>query len=148
MDYSQDTFTGTNDSLPEDFFLIVEGTQAMPLNKSVTSVGRSHENTLVIDDPRVSRHHLEIRFIRDQFVLFDLNSSGGTYVNGQKVGQGMLYQGDVISLAGVNMVFTQDRMLSKRGKTDPEKLGGMGEHVTAVFQTAVRKKSEKRTISK
>ena len=143
MDDAQGTQTGTDSSIPEDFYLIVEGTQAIPLDKSVTSVGRSHENALVIDDPRISRHHLEIRVIREQFVLFDLNSSGGTYVNGQRVSQGVLYPGDLISLAGVNVVIAQDKLLAKRGKTDPEKLGGLGEHVTAVFQTAMRKKKRK-----
>ncbi len=142
MDDTQDTLTGTDSLIPEDFYLIVEGTKAIPLDKFITSIGRSHENTLVIDDPRISRHHLEIRVIREQFVLFDLNSSGGTYVNSQRVSQGMLYPGDLISLAGVNVVFTQDKLL-KRAKTDPESLGGHGEHVTAVFETAMRNKREK-----
>ncbi len=124
--------------IPEDFYLIVEGTQAIQINSPVTSVGRSRENTLVIDDPRVSRRHLEIRVIREQFVLFDLNSSGGTYVNGQRI----LYSGDVITLAGVNMVFIQDSMLSNKRKTNPSKPGGFGDHVTAVFQTAMRTKNK------
>lgn len=142
MDDTQDTQAELNTSIPEDFFLIVEGTKAIPLDKIITSVGRSHENTLVLDDPRVSRQHLQIRVIREQFVLFDLNSSGGTYINGQRVSQGMLYPGDLISLAGVNMVFAQDKLL-RRVKTDPEALGGHGEHVTAVFENALRKKGKR-----
>ena len=144
MDDLPENHDAADGGIPEDYFLIVEGTQAIPFTKSVTTVGRSHENMLVIDDPRVSRRHLEIRYIRDQFVLFDLNSSGGTYLNGQRTGQGMLYSGDLISLAGVNAVFVQDRMLSQRGKTDPTKLGGAGEHVTAVFQRAVQNKKKKK----
>jgi len=144
MNDTQDTAKGRDSSIPEDFFLIVEGTRAMALEKSITSIGRSSENTLVIDDPRISRRHVEIRVIREQFVLFDLNSSGGTYVNGQRISQGMLYPGDLISLAGINLVFTQDKLLSRHAKTDPESLGGHGKHVTAVFESALRNKGEKR----
>jgi pSer/pThr/pTyr-binding forkhead associated (FHA) protein len=96
----------------------------------------------VIDDPRMSRHHLEIRVIREQFALFDLDSSGGTYVNGQRINQGILYPGDLISLASVNVVFTQDRLLSERVKTDPTTLGGHGKLVTAVFEAALRDKGK------
>jgi pSer/pThr/pTyr-binding forkhead associated (FHA) protein len=41
-------------------------------------------------------------------VLFDLNSTGGTFVNGQRTSQTVLYPGDVISLAGVALIFGQD----------------------------------------
>lgn len=142
MDDKQSTPTERDSLIPEDFYLIVEGTQAIPLNKRVTSIGRSHENTVVIDDPRISRHHLEIRVIREQFVLFDLDSSGGTYVNGQRISQGMLYPGDLISLAGTNIVIARDKTLSQRAQTDPAKLGGHGEHVTAVFESAMRNKKK------
>lgn len=142
MNDKQGTPIGTESPIPEDFYLIIEGTQAILLNKRVISIGRSRENTLVIDDPRVSRHHLEIRVIREHFVLFDLGSSGGTYVNGQRISQGMLYPGDLISLAGVNMVIAQDKTLSQRIQTDPARLGGRGEHVTAVFESAMRNKKK------
>jgi pSer/pThr/pTyr-binding forkhead associated (FHA) protein len=41
-------------------------------------------------------------------VLFDLNSTGGSFVNGQRTSQTVLYPGDVISLAGVALIFGQD----------------------------------------
>jgi pSer/pThr/pTyr-binding forkhead associated (FHA) protein len=66
------------------------------------------ENQLVIDDPRVSRNHAQLRAIKGRFVLFDLNSTGGTFVNGQRTSQTVLYPGDVISLAGVALIFGQD----------------------------------------
>jgi pSer/pThr/pTyr-binding forkhead associated (FHA) protein len=66
------------------------------------------ENQLVIDDPRVSRNHAQLRAIKGRFALFDLNSTGGTFVNGQRTSQTVLYPGDVISLAGVALIFGQD----------------------------------------
>jgi len=119
-------------SIPQNAFLIMAGTQAIPLNRAQITVGRGHDNTLVLDDPRVSRKHLEIRVIRDHFVLFDLNSSGGTYVNGKRISQGILYTGDVISLAGVSLVFMQDTKLRAPG-TDPLTAPGPGERNTAIF---------------
>jgi len=79
-----------------------------PLNEAVVNIGRRLENQLVIDDPRVSRNHAQLRAIKGRFVLFDLNSTGGTFVNGQRTSQTVLYPGDVISLAGVALIFGQD----------------------------------------
>jgi pSer/pThr/pTyr-binding forkhead associated (FHA) protein len=66
------------------------------------------DNTLVIDDPRISRNHAQLRAIKGRYIIFDLNSTGGTFVNGQRTSQSVLYPGDVISLAGVPLVFGQD----------------------------------------
>jgi pSer/pThr/pTyr-binding forkhead associated (FHA) protein len=96
------------DNIPENAFLIVEGVKVHPLSESVVNIGRRLENQLVIDDPRVSRNHAQLRAIKGRFVLFDLNSTGGTFVNGQRTSQTVLYPGDVISLAGVALIFGQD----------------------------------------
>lgn len=93
---------------PENAFLIIEGVKVHPLHESVVNIGRRLENQLVIDDPRVSRNHAQLRAIKGRFVLFDLNSTGGTFVNGQRTSQTVLYPGDVISLAGVALIFGQD----------------------------------------
>ena len=97
-----------NSGIPENAFLIIEGVKVHPLNESVVNIGRRLENQLVIDDPRVSRNHAQLRAIKGRFVLFDLNSTGGTFVNGQRTSQTVLYPGDVISLAGVALIFGQD----------------------------------------
>src|SRR5688500_2605939 len=129
--------------IPSNTFLIMEGTKAIPLTQSPITIGRSHENVIVLDDPRVSRKHLEIRVIREHFVLFDLNSSGGTFVNGQRVNQGILYSGDVISLAGVNLVFMQDSRLRVPG-TDPLRQQGAGERNTAIFNSSTGRDKKSR----
>jgi hypothetical protein len=98
----------TSDSIPENAFLIIEGVRVHPLKEAVINIGRRLENHLVIDDPRISRNHAQLRAIKGRFVLFDLNSTGGTFVNGQRTSQTVLYPGDVISLAGVALIFGQD----------------------------------------
>lgn len=101
---------GLKDSgeLPENAFLIVEGVKVFPLKLPVINIGRRLDNQLIIDDPRVSRNHAQLRAIKGRFVVFDLNSTGGTFVNGQRSSQVVLYPGDVISLAGVALIFGQD----------------------------------------
>ena len=95
-------------SLPQDAFLIVDGVKVFPLSETVINVGRRLDNQLVIDDPRVSRNHAQLRAIKGRYIIFDLNSTGGTFVNGQRTSQSVLYPGDVISLAGVPLIFGQD----------------------------------------
>jgi hypothetical protein len=94
--------------VPPGAFLIVDGTKVVPLEGAVMHIGRRPDNQLVIDDPRVSRTHAQLRAIAGHFVLFDLDSMGGTWVNGQRVRQCTLHPGDVISLAGVSLVFGQE----------------------------------------
>jgi pSer/pThr/pTyr-binding forkhead associated (FHA) protein len=74
----------------------------------VINIGRRPDNQLVVDDPRVSRVHSQLRAIKGRFVIFDLDSTGGTYVNSQRINQYTLYPGDVISLAGYPLVYGQD----------------------------------------
>jgi pSer/pThr/pTyr-binding forkhead associated (FHA) protein len=93
--------------IPEDAFIIVDGIKVIPLNQPLIRIGRRVENNLVLDDPRVSRSHAELRAINGRYVLFDLNSTGGTFVNGVRITQTVVYPGDVISLAGVNLVYGQ-----------------------------------------
>lgn len=97
-----------NERIPENAFLIVEGVKVFPLTVNVVNIGRRLDNQLIIDDPRVSRNHAQLRSIKGRFVVFDLNSTGGTFVNGQRTSQSVLYPGDVISLAGVALIFGQD----------------------------------------
>jgi pSer/pThr/pTyr-binding forkhead associated (FHA) protein len=82
--------------------------QIFPLDESVINLGRRSDNHVVIDEMRVSRKHAQIRAIKGHYVIFDLDSSGGTYVNGVLSSQATLYPGDVISLAGVDLVYGQD----------------------------------------
>jgi len=79
--------------------------EGVSIKASCHNIGRRLDNQLVIDDPRVSRNHAQLRAIKGRFVVFDLNSTGGTFVNGQRASQTVLYPGDVISLAGVALIF-------------------------------------------
>ncbi len=95
------------DVLP-DAFLIVDGKHYVPLDRTVINIGRRRDNTIVLDDMRISRHHCQLRFRFGEFVLYDLGSRGGTFVNDQRVAECVLRPGDVLSLAGVALVYHVD----------------------------------------
>lgn len=125
-----------SENIPDNAFLIIEGVKVHPLNETVVNIGRRLENNLVIDDPRVSRNHAQLRAIKGRFVLFDLNSTGGTFVNGQRTSQTVLYPGDVISLAGVALIFGQDNPPPRPDLTDTSPLdngSGTSERPTATI---------------
>jgi hypothetical protein len=89
-------------------YLIVNGTHIHPLTGGVVNIGRGDSNTLVVKDQRVSRSHAQLRLVGNRYVIFDLDSTGGTFVNDQRVNRTALSPGDVISLAGVPLIFGQD----------------------------------------
>jgi hypothetical protein len=89
-------------------FLIVGGNRTVPLPRQGLTIGRQSDLSLVLKNPQVSRLHAQIRLVQDRYVIFDLDSRAGTYVNGQRVTQSVLHPGDVISLAGIQLVFGQE----------------------------------------
>jgi hypothetical protein len=100
--------TPSQSSIPANAFLIYEGDKTFELNQMVVNIGRRSDNHIVLSDPRVSRAHAQIRAIRGQYVLFDLNSTGGTMVNGRRIHQCALKPGDVISLSGVPLIYGEE----------------------------------------
>ena len=109
----------TAELIPPNAFLMVGGETIYQLTQAVINIGRRVDNHLVLSDARVSRAHAQLRAINGRYVIFDLDSSGGSFVNGERVRQRSLQPGDVISLAGFALVFGQD------GETFSS--GGVGE---------------------
>ncbi len=133
------------ESPPESAFLIIEGVKVFPLKQTVVNIGRRLDNTLVIDDPRVSRNHAQLRAIKGRYVIFDLNSTGGTFVNGQRTSQSVLYPGDVISLAGVSLIFGQDNPPPRPDLASTAPLNEAGANrPTAIIQTMPPTKKKKK----
>ncbi len=76
------------------------------LDKPVLTLGRDPSCDLVLDNLAVSRLHAQIRQADGTYVLFDLKSTNGTYVNGQRVEvQRPLNVGDEIRIASYKIVF-------------------------------------------
>lgn len=89
--------------------LILQDEKTIRLNRNVINLGRKSSNHIVISDLRVSRNHAQIRKVKDDYVIFDVGSSGGTFINSNRVDQHTLRPGDVISLSGYTMIYTIDQ---------------------------------------
>ena len=63
-------------------------------------IGRSSACQIVLGDDTVSRRHAELRYDDGRWMLRDLGSSNGTYVNGRFVTEAEIQPGDVIHLGG------------------------------------------------
>jgi predicted component of type VI protein secretion system len=69
-----------------------------PLDKEEMFIGRDLSNDIVINDPEISRRHSRLFNQGNSFVLEDLGSTNGTFVNGQRLmGPNLLRPGDVIT---------------------------------------------------
>lgn len=89
--------------------LILFGGRIVELNQPVINIGRKASNHIIISDPRISRVHAQLRRIKDEYMVFDVDSAGGTFINSERIQSHVLRPGDVISLAGYTMIFTIDQ---------------------------------------
>jgi Nif-specific regulatory protein len=79
------------------------------LVENEVSVGREPSNTVVVNDPSISRRHCLIKHVAegeiDQFQIIDLESFNGTFVNGVPVKEHTLAHGDQIAMGDVVFLF-------------------------------------------
>lgn len=68
----------------------------VPLGNYVITIGRASDCTIVLGDPKVSRRHAEIRPTNQGFLVVDLNSTNGSFVNRQPISQQLLSDGDEV----------------------------------------------------
>lgn len=98
----------TGSKLPKGAFLILDDGSHFALDRPVINVGRRIDNQIILENEHVSRTHAQLRIRDARYVLFDLGSTSGTKVNGRKVKQHILRAGDVITIAGLRMVYGED----------------------------------------
>ncbi len=75
----------------------------------LTTIGRDSSNDLVLNDSSASSSHAKIRLERGRFVLYDLGSTNGTTVNGERTQKQMLADGDVIVFSRAVYIFKEIR---------------------------------------
>jgi pSer/pThr/pTyr-binding forkhead associated (FHA) protein len=92
------------------FFVGLDGTEKsyrLQTHRPFT-VGRDPGNDIILRDPKVSRHHSEIVFERGFFVLHDLASANGTYVNGKRVRVAPLTHGAKLRMGNTYGRFSEE----------------------------------------
>ena len=98
------------ESLPEGAALLVvkRGPNAgsrFLLDHVTTSAGRHPESDIFLDDVTVSRRHAEFRRDAGDFVVVDVGSLNGTYVNREPVDTAVLANGDEVQIGKFRLVF-------------------------------------------
>jgi SARP family transcriptional regulator, regulator of embCAB operon len=77
-----------------------------PLDAVATGIGRLADNEIVVDDPKVSRHHAVIIDTGTSYVVNDLRSANGVEVQDQRIhGSATLADGDVLRIGGHRFTF-------------------------------------------
>lgn len=79
---------------------------------ALTTIGRAGDNSVCIDNQRVSRRHATIRWDGEHFLLTDVGSRNGTFVNNEKVQAHALANGDAITLGDCQLRFLHSRALA------------------------------------
>ena len=83
-----------------------------PIQKSAMTVGRAPGNEIVIDNLAVSGTHLRVAVEERTFVVEDLNSLNGTFLNGQRIRKSSLKEGDQIVIGKHSLEFSEKGGLS------------------------------------
>lgn len=77
----------------------------LPLTQFPVTIGRDLTNTVVIEDDQVSRFHLRIKRRGRLYICEDLESKNGTYINGDKILNSIVQNGDKILVGSVEFQF-------------------------------------------
>jgi len=115
-------------SLRKCQLVVVDGPnrgKKLTLNKNITKVGKRESNDLILADKTVSRNHIEIEYASDSFLLRDLGSTNGTFLNGSKAKEVYLTPGDLIKIGNTTIEFVAYDEKVKIEPSDKEEFEAM-----------------------
>jgi len=102
-------------SIEEERFYLVRvgpgGETRILLTGDSIGIGRAPDNTIVVPDPNVSRYHARIESTAAGYMLKDLNSTNGTLINGTKVYEQSLREGDIITVGTTRLHFRRENVV-------------------------------------
>lgn len=73
-----------------------------------TTIGRVEDNVFQIAEPSVSSHHCEVLLRGAEVFVRDLNSTNGTFINGEKISESALKVGQILRLGQIEMRLESD----------------------------------------
>jgi ABC-type multidrug transport system ATPase subunit/pSer/pThr/pTyr-binding forkhead associated (FHA) protein len=78
----------------------------IPLTVNMLTIGRTPDNTLVLNHPQVSAHHALLEKVEGGYRVVDSNSTNHVYVNGQQMTNQLLRTGDEIRIGPYRLIYT------------------------------------------
>lgn len=112
VDATSQSTPSTSDPAIGAFLIVRNGPVAGAqfwLDASFHQVGREPASDVFLDDVTVSRRHAEIRRVGRHYVVRDLGSLNGTYVNGTRIDEHTLYDGDELQFGRFRVAFVASR---------------------------------------
>ncbi len=94
-----------------------------PLGSEVLRIGKAPDNDVVLDHPTVSRNHLVVRRQGDRFLVQDLGSTNGTFLDGAQVREAWLRPGVLIEVGDVRLRFNPQVAPVEIAPSDEDRLG-------------------------
>jgi len=88
-------------------------------HSTVLTIGRDPSNDLVLTDGMVSRRHAVVEHRGGRFFLRDCHSANGSVVNGDRVGERGLNDGDLVAIGSARLQFREDMLEAGSGKIVP-----------------------------
>lgn len=107
-------------SINHQMFLVDEETY-YPLNADEIIIGRHSAVDIKFPEMYVSRYHAIINVCNGTWSITDLNSSYGTFVNGQRISHKRIYDNDEIQIGNKILIFRQKESQKKKKKGKEEK---------------------------
>jgi len=95
--------SGTVPFIPEESEIIIMS-ERIELDKETVSIGRDDSNDIVLNYTQVSRHHAIVKETDEGYMIHDLQSSNGTFVNGKRIDSCLLQDYDQIQLGAIKLV--------------------------------------------
>jgi pSer/pThr/pTyr-binding forkhead associated (FHA) protein len=106
------------------------------LKAEKTTIGRVEDNVFQIAEPSVSSHHCEVLLQGKDIVVKDLNSTNGTFINGEKISEAPLNPGQILRLGQIEMRLEIDAAPGAPKKLDQTMVMQRGVSLTELEQTA------------
>lgn len=89
---------------------VVPDIRPIPLGAAVLTLGRSPDNTVVLNHPQVSGHHARLERVSNAYRILDLGSTNHTYVGGRIVREQVLQVGDEIRIGPFKLTYTGSQL--------------------------------------
>ncbi|MBP9708122.1 MAG: FHA domain-containing protein [Oligoflexales bacterium] len=107
--------------------------QEIKLRRDATILGRDSGNLVILDDSEVSSNHCQIQKVGEDYQVFDMNSTNGTFVNDQRIVKAKLKSGDVLTVGRTKFKFALEEEANVR-------------HLNTTFHSSLKKSDTKTTF--
>ncbi|MFA6567527.1 MAG: FHA domain-containing protein [Victivallales bacterium] len=95
-----------------DFLLVVMNGKPhswFPLSSDLINIGREESSDIILEDPKTSRSHCQIRKKGNNWLIEDKKSRNGIFVNGKKITERLLCEGDIIRIGKIELIYINNR---------------------------------------